>query len=76
LVENPILKKRVYGRKHGRPMHKGRTDVIETILPVLQIPKDKLKEDGHLTPKEILGAIFKNSISKLASGMANIFSTS
>lgn len=48
MAENPVLKKRVYGRKHGRPMHKGRTDVIETILPVLQIPKDKLKEDGTL----------------------------
>ena len=53
MAENPILKKRVYGRKHGRPMHKGRTDVIETILPVLQIPKDKLKEDGTLSIAEI-----------------------
>jgi tRNA (guanine-N7-)-methyltransferase len=55
LSENPILKKRVYGRKHGRPMHKGRTDVIETVLPILQIPKEKLKEDGSLNPKDVFG---------------------
>lgn len=38
-------------------MHKGRVDVIETILPVRQIPKDILKEDKSLPPKDIFGSV-------------------
>ncbi len=48
--------KRVYGRRQGRPMHKGRVDVIDTILPIRQIPKDILKEDGALSAADIFGA--------------------
>ena len=48
--------KRVYGRRQGRPMHKGRVDVIDTILPIRQIPKDILKEDRTLSVADIFGA--------------------
>ncbi len=48
--------KRVYGRRQGRPMHKGRVDVIDTILPIRQIPKDILKEDGALSAADIFAA--------------------
>jgi tRNA (guanine-N7-)-methyltransferase len=61
LAEECIQKKRVYGRKHGRPMHKGRTGVIETILPVLQIPKEKLTEDKGLNPSDM----FSEPVEKL-----------
>jgi tRNA (guanine-N7-)-methyltransferase len=47
-LENP-KKKRVYGRKLGRPMHKSRLDVLETLLPQVEIPKDWLTEKGDLT---------------------------
>lgn len=50
-----ILKKRVYGRRQGRPMHKGRVDVIDTILPVRKIPKEVLTEDKSLSVTDMFG---------------------
>lgn len=43
--------KRVYGRRLGRPLNKSRSDVIETLLPKLSIPKESLTETGDLNPK-------------------------
>lgn len=52
----PAKTKRVYGRRQGRPMHQGRRDVIATLLPMLQIQKETLKEDATLFPSDVFGA--------------------
>ncbi|HAJ89479.1 MAG TPA: tRNA (guanosine(46)-N7)-methyltransferase TrmB [Rhodospirillaceae bacterium] len=53
MVEESIQKvKRVYVRRHGRPMHQGRMDALETVFPTVQIPKDILQEDGQLAASE------------------------
>jgi tRNA (guanine-N7-)-methyltransferase len=54
-MTEPVKKKRVYGRRQGRPMHQGRRDVIATILPERQISKEILKENHLLSPDEIFG---------------------
>lgn len=47
--------KRVYGRRMGRPMHKARLDVLDTVLPQCQIDKALLKEDQSLSADRIFG---------------------
>lgn len=55
-MENEQTKiRRVYGRRHGRPLHQGRLDVLETILPARQVPVELLKEDAALTREQIFG---------------------
>lgn len=43
-------KKRVYGRRLGRPMSASRQDVLETLLPELTLDLNDLKEDASLDP--------------------------
>ena len=50
-------KRKVHGRKMGRPMHKTRLDVLDHLLPKLQIPKSLLTEDGALHPKDLFGTV-------------------
>ncbi len=50
-----IKVKRVYGRRMGRPMHKARLDVLDTILPVRQIDSAILTEKSDLKVSEIFG---------------------
>lgn len=49
----PPFKKRVYGRRLGRPMHAARLKTLETILPQLEIPRDVLREDGTINPRSL-----------------------
>ncbi len=51
-LDNP-LKKRVFGRKLGRPLNKSRADVINSLLPALSLSADLLKEDGSLAPSSL-----------------------
>ena len=53
--KRPIVIQRIFGRRQGRPMHKSRKDVMETIFPSLCIPKDILKEDGTIASNDIFG---------------------
>lgn len=56
MAEDKVIKvQRIHGRRYGRPMHKGRVDVLETILPACRVNADILKEDATLTPKDIFG---------------------
>ena len=48
--------KRVYGRRQGRPLNQSRKDVIETLLPKLEIDPTVLKEDGKLAPSSLFNA--------------------
>ncbi|MCB9981605.1 MAG: tRNA (guanosine(46)-N7)-methyltransferase TrmB [Rhodospirillales bacterium] len=48
-----VNKKRIFGRRIGRPLNKSRADVIETLLPRLSVPEDMLKEDGSLAPSSV-----------------------
>ena len=43
-------KKRVFGRRLGRPMSASRQDVLEELLPQLTLDLKDLKEDGSLDP--------------------------
>ncbi len=45
--------KRVYGRRTGRPLNKERQVALDELLPVLQIPSDKLTEKANLPPQEL-----------------------
>ncbi len=40
--------RRLYGRRMGRPLNKTRQDVIDTLLPALEIPEECLTEKGNL----------------------------
>lgn len=46
-------KKRVFGRRLGRPMSASRQDVIETVLPDLTLDAADLKEDASLDPASL-----------------------
>lgn len=46
-------KKRVFGRRLGRPMSASRQDVIDTLLPEITLDLADLKEDGSLDPNSL-----------------------
>lgn len=46
-------KKRVFGRRLGRPMSASRQDVLESLLPELTLDLADLKEDGSLNPHSL-----------------------
>ncbi len=46
-------KKRVFGRRLGRPMSASRQDVLETLLPELTLDLADLKEDASLDPNSL-----------------------
>lgn len=50
---NLHLPRLVHGRKHGRPLKRGRSDVLESLLPRMEVFKPMLREDKKLTPKDI-----------------------
>ena len=50
---NIPLHRLVHGRKHGRPLKRGRSDVLEGLLPRLEVFKPALREDGKLEPKDL-----------------------
>lgn len=52
-MTEPVFKKRVYGRKFGRPLHQGRKDVLEYILPMVEIPREMLRENASYPASDI-----------------------
>lgn len=46
-------RRRVYGRRIGRPLRDGRLEVMERLLPVLEIPEKQVTEDGTLDPRTL-----------------------
>ena len=52
----PEAKRRVYGRRLGRPMGASRQNAIDTLLPALSIKMEQMGEDGALPPS----SFFKN----------------
>ena len=46
-------RQRVYGRRLGRAMTESRQNVLTTLYPSLQMPADRLTEDGTLDPKSL-----------------------
>ncbi len=48
-------KRRVYGRRQGRPLHASRQEAIDNLLPVLEIPRDMLFEDKKLSLEKLFG---------------------
>lgn len=53
--------RRVFGRRQGRPMHAGRVNTLDTVLPVLQIPGTLLTEKRDLSP----ATLFSRPMTKL-----------
>jgi tRNA (guanine-N7-)-methyltransferase len=51
----PQLVRHVHGRKHGRPLRHGRSDVLESLLPRIEVFKPMLREDGNLDPADLFG---------------------
>ncbi len=51
----PMNKRRVYGRRIGRPLGSGRAQGLESLLPVLGLSDDILKEDGSVDPETLFG---------------------
>lgn len=51
----PQLFRHVHGRKHGRPLRHGRLDVMESLLPRIEVFQPLLREDGKLDPAELFG---------------------
>jgi tRNA (guanine-N7-)-methyltransferase len=49
-------KKRVFGRRLGRPMSASRQDVLESLLPALTLDLADLKEDASLDPASLFEA--------------------
>ncbi len=49
-------RRRVFGRRLGRPLHGQRQDAIENLLPVLTLREEDLKQYGSLVPS----VLFKN----------------
>jgi tRNA (guanine-N7-)-methyltransferase len=45
-----IRRRRVYGRRIGKPLKKHSMDALNTLLPVLSIPEDSLSEAADLDP--------------------------
>ncbi len=53
----PLLTRKVHGRKLGRPLRHGRLDVLDSLLPRLEVFQPMLKEDGNLDPADIFGQV-------------------
>jgi tRNA (guanine-N7-)-methyltransferase len=46
-------RRRVYGRRIGRPLRGGRLEVLEQLLPALEIPAAQATEGGALDPRSL-----------------------
>lgn len=60
--QHPAYKKRrVYGRRLGKPLRGGRADAIDTQLPSLSIPAQFLTESGDINPSDL----FQSPVTRL-----------
>ncbi len=64
LAENKIFKeiKRVYGRRHGRPLSASRQNAFEEIYPLVEIPLELLTEQGNLDPFSLFTPLTRSSL--------------
>jgi tRNA (guanine-N7-)-methyltransferase len=53
------LKRRLWGRRMGRPLKKDRLHAIESVLPVVAIPADKITDARDLDPASLFAKPFK-----------------
>lgn len=51
-----IARRRVFGRRLGRPLHGERQNALETLLPTLSLTEQDLKQDGTLAPASLFKA--------------------
>jgi len=52
-------KRRLWGRRVGRPLKKDRLDALDNILPVVAIPKDKITVARNLDPAALFSKPFR-----------------
>jgi tRNA (guanine-N7-)-methyltransferase len=52
--------RKLYGRKKGRPLGLERTHVMQTLLPALSIPAEKLTEQHDLDPASLFDAPYQD----------------
>jgi tRNA (guanine-N7-)-methyltransferase len=53
---SPEARRRVFGRRLGRPMGASRQDAIDTILPALSLKMDDMEREGALEPSALFTA--------------------
>lgn len=53
-------KRRFYGRRQGRPLHSGRQQALDTMLPLIGL--HNLAEDQSLSPADIFGRNIKGKV--------------
>jgi len=51
--------RKTYGRKKGRPLGKERGEVVETLLPLLSVPPERLTEDHTTAPASLFQKPFQ-----------------
>lgn len=61
-------RRRVFGRRLGRPMGEQRQSAIDHILPTLTVPSDKVTEDGMLAPSSLFTDSTKETVFEIGFG--------
>lgn len=54
-AHTPEARKRVFGRKIGRPLSGSRQDVLDTMLPELQVPAEQVTEKADIAFSTLFG---------------------
>ena len=64
----PEEKRRVYGRRLGRPLNASRQEALDTYLQNLSVPEDLLKESKPIDPRTFFPKDIKNIIFEVGFG--------
>ncbi len=64
----PAAKRRVYGRRLGRPLGETRPGAMDTLLPVLGVPEASVTEDGMLAPASLFDDPSKETVFEIGFG--------
>jgi tRNA (guanine-N7-)-methyltransferase len=60
--------RRVFSRRTGRPLNKTRAGALETLLPVLSVPREQLSECGDLDPVTLFDVPYSRYVMEIGFG--------
>ena len=60
--------RRVYGRRKGRPLRKSQAEAFDTLLPVLSVPEDLLREDAAIEIESLFSKPFEQYCMEIGFG--------
>ncbi len=63
-----MARRRVFGRRLGRPMTSSRQDVMDALLPTLNLTEEILKQDGTLDPSSLFTDPSKQNVLEIGFG--------